>query len=236
MRILKKIGKVLLCTFALFQCYVLARLYIFASCVIPTGSMTPTLQKGDYIIASLQIPGCRAWKEDSCGHLSVHRKKGIRKVRKGDVVVFNFPYASGKDRMRLEPKLYYCKRCVAVPGETYKWKAKARERQVYLPCRGEELAIDSLNYRDYRKCIAYETREQVTRKGSTILLGDSVIRSYRFRQDYYFMRGDNVSDSYDSRNWGILPEDFILGVGRFVWFSRDKKSGKVRWERIFKKI
>ncbi|WP_294629536.1 signal peptidase I [uncultured Bacteroides sp.] len=226
----------LLVLFVLFQCYVLARLYLFASCVIPTCSMSPTLLGGDYIITSLQIPGRRIWEEDSCGHFSIRREEGIHKVRKGDVVVFNFPYSSDVDRMKLESKVFYCKRCVGVPGETYTWEWDAGKSRIYLPCAGEELPIDSTNYENYRKCIEYETGTRLVRSGRMVLLGDSVIHSYRFRNNYYFMCGDNYFDSYDSRFWGMLPEDFILGVGRFIWFSRDKESGKVRWSRMFKKI
>ena len=102
MTILKKIGKSLLVLFVLFQCDVVARLYLFASCVIPTYSMSPTLLGGDYIITSLQIPGRRIWKEDSCGHLTVYREEGARRIRKGDILVFNFPYACDADRMNLE--------------------------------------------------------------------------------------------------------------------------------------
>lgn len=236
MNILKKIGKSLLALFLLFQCYVLARLYLFASCVIPTYSMSPTLLGGDYIITSLQIPGRRIWQEDSLGRLSVRREEGTRKVRKRDVVVFNFPYSSDADRMKLESKVYYCKRCVGVPGETYTWRYGSEKKQVYLPRQGDELPIDASNYHDYCKSIEYETGSRLSCSGNSILLGDSLIHSYRFRQNYYFVCGDNASDSYDSRFWGILPEDFILGVGRFIWFSRDKESGKIRWRRMFKKI
>ena len=236
MKILKKSGKVLLVFFLLSQCYVLVRLYLFASCVIPTYSMAPTLLGGDYIIASLRIPGRRVWEEDNCGRPIIRRKEGVRRVRKSDVVVFNFPYSSDTNRMKLESKLYYCKRCVGIPGETYEWEWHSKNFHVYLPCSGDELSIDSLNYKDYRKCIEYETGNSLVRSGNVILLGDSVIHSYRFCQNYYFMRGDNAADSYDSRFWGILPEDFILGVGQFIWFSRDKKSGRFRWKRMLRQI
>lgn len=234
--IFKKSGKVLLVAFLLFQCYVMARLYLFTSCVIPTYSMAPTLIAGDYIITSLRIPGRREWEEDGNGHLSIRREKGVREVRKSDVVVFNFPYSSDTNKMKLESKLYYCKRCVAIPGETYEWKWQSKKHHVYLPCAGDELSIDSLNYGDYRKCIEYETGNRLTRTGNVISLGDSIIQTYRFSRNYYFMRGDNAADSYDSRFWGILPEDFILGVGRFIWFSRDKESGKLRWKRMLRQI
>lgn len=233
---LKRFGKVLLLVFFAFQLYILARLYLFASCVIPTYSMSPTLQGGDYIITSLQIPGRRIWEKNAEGNLMPNRKKGIREVRKNDVVVFNFPYAYSNDKMILSNKLFYCKRCVALPGENYCWEWIQKMHNIYLPQAGDELSINSLNYEDYRKCIEYETQERLVRKGDVIYLADSVITKYRFRHDYYFMRGDNVKDSYDSRFWGLLPDDFILGVAQFIWFSKEPDTGRIRWSRILKKI
>ena len=70
----------------------------------------------------------------------------------------------------------------------------------------------------------------------TVMHADTLMHSYRFKNNYYFMRGDNCVDSYDSRFWGILPEDFILGTGQFIWFSKDRDMGKIRWERMFRKL
>lgn len=234
--VLKRFGKVLLLTFFTFQLYVLARLYLFASCVIPTHSMSPTLQSGDYIITSLQIPGRRIWEENSEGNLMLHREKGIREIRKNDIVVFNFPYTRSKDYMVLSNELFYCKRCVALPGEKYQWEWNQKKHCIYLPQVGDELSINSVNYGDYRKCIEYETQRRLVRKDDIIYLADSVIKTYRFSHNYYFMRGDNVKDSYDSRFWGLLPDDFILGVGQFIWFSKEPSTGRIRWNRMLEKI
>lgn len=231
-----KVGKTIFCLFALFQLYVLARLYLFASCVIPTWSMSPTLIRGDYLIASLQIPGRREWQKDGQGGYTVQRKEGRREVRTGDVVVFNFPYARSKERMMLCNDLFYCKRCVATPGQEYGWWWKGRRHSLYLPAKGDEVPLDSTAWKDYRRCIEYETRQTLSLRGDTVLLGDSIVHSYRFQHDYYFMRGDNFHDSYDSRFWGPLPDDFILGVGQFIWFSRNPDSGEIRWERMFRKL
>ena len=226
----------LVAVFIFFQLYVVARLYFFASCHIPTGSMSPALISGDYIVVSLRIPGRREWKEIGSHQFIINRKSGVREVRVGDVVVFNYPYARGEERIVLCNDVYYCKRCVAVPGETYQWYEDGRKHSVYLPAQGEELALNSNNLRDYRRCIEYETNKQITLCHDSILLGDSLIRSYRFQRGYYFMRGDNVYDSYDSRFWGLLPDDFILGVARYIWFSQDSETGRIRWKRMFQSV
>ena len=54
--------------------------------------------------------------------------------------------------------------------------------------------------------------------------------------DYYWMMGDNRHNSADSRFWGFVPEDHIVGKASFIWYSSDKEQGKVRWDRIFDKI
>lgn len=236
---LKRTARVLLVLFILFQIYFSIRIYWLASCAIPTYSMSPTLVGGDYILASMQIPGRRVYEEDPSrpGHSVIHRKKGTRNVQKGDVVVFNFPYVDNKDKMVLSNKVFYCKRCAAIPGETYKWRTHKGLKNVYLPKTGDDIRIDTTNYQDYYKCIEYETglSMQIDKEGR-IFLADSLLKSYRFRHDYYFMRGDNSKDSYDSRFWGLLPDDFILGVGQCIWFSKDPKTKDIRWNRMFKKI
>lgn len=138
--------------------------------------------------------------------------------------------------MKLSMKTFYCKRCVAIPGSTHRWQWKNREHSIYLPQKGDVMAIDSINYKQYHKCIEYETGQNLKLEGGSVYLNDSIVNEYRFLHDYYFMQGDHTSDSYDSRFWGLLPDDFILGVGQFIWFSKDVKTNKIRWERIFKKL
>lgn len=237
-RILRRVGWSVFGCFGFFQIYVLIRLYLLTSCVIPTYSMSPTLTAGDYIVASLRILGRREIKKDDAlpGHYIVQRKEGMREVRKGDVTVFNFPYSKGKERMTMSFDLYFCKRCVATPGDTYRWQWKGGNGSVYLPRREETLKIDTVNIRHYSHCIEYETGRMPELVKGVVIHADTVMHSYRFKSNYYFMRGDNYADSYDSRFWGILPEDFILGVGLFTWFSKEPETGKIRWKRMFKKL
>lgn len=201
--------------------------------------MSPTLLAGDYIIASLRIPGKRFMVKDTIRseHYIVIRENGKRSVCVGDVVVFNFPYSKEKRRMAMNPDLYFCKRCVATPGMTYNWKRSKGIDSVYLPRRGEAVVVNSVNIQHYGRCIEYETGYLPRLyNGEIVIHADTVMHSYSFKSNYYFVRGDNFADSYDSRFWGILPEDFILGVGLFTWFSRDKDKGCIRWERMFKKL
>jgi signal peptidase I len=73
-------------------------------------------------------------------------------------------------------------------------------------------------------------------KTALFFLSDSIINKYVFRYNYYFVAGDWVLDSYDSRYWGLLPEDHIVGKVSFIWNSKDITTRKTRWKRIFKKL
>ena len=68
------------------------------------------------------------------------------------------------------------------------------------------------------------------------MLNDSIIDSYTFTTNYYFMAGDLVRDSRDSRYWGLLPEDHIVGKAAIIWKSVDPYSGDVRWERVMRTV
>lgn len=236
-QIWKRLGYTVFITFILIQIYLFVRIHWFTLCIIPTYSMSPTLQGGDYILASLQIPGRRLVEEDEkYGYKKIHRLKGSRSVRKNDVVVFNYPYSESKEKMVLSTNIYFCKRCVAVPGDTYQWYINGNFEQIYLPKVGDVLPIDLCNYKSYRSCIEYETGYPLKMEAGLVYLADTLLHEYHFRHNYYFMRGDNVDHSYDSRYWGLLPDDFILGVGKTIWFSRDLETGEIRWCRMFKKL
>ena len=75
-------------------------------------------------------------------------------------------------------------------------------------------------------------------RDSTIYINGSPATHYDVKMDYYWMLGDNRHKSADSRYWGFVPEDHIVGTPMFVWLSLDKDKGlfegKIRWNRFFK--
>ena len=89
---------------------------------------------------------------------------------------------------------------------------------------------------EHDRMIAYETDKNVSVAQGRVFLNDSLISAYTFRQNYYFMAGDLVADSKDSRYWGLLPEDHIVGKVAFIWQSKDKNTGMRKWKRFFKTI
>lgn len=107
---------------------------------------------------------------------------------------------------------------------------------LYVPAKGNNLQIDSISIKQYKNLIEYETEKPISTKGGIIYLGDSILYSYTFCQNYYFVAGDMIFDSDDSRYWGLLPDDLIVGKAVVVLKSQDITSSKLRWNRFLRII
>lgn len=106
----------------------------------------------------------------------------------------------------------------------------------YIPKKGSVLKMTPLNKLLYGNVIEWEQKEKMTLRRDTVLLGDSIIYDYRFLENYYFVSGDKMANSQDSRYWGLLPEPFIVGRTWCIWKSVDRNTDTVRWNRIFRRI
>jgi len=107
---------------------------------------------------------------------------------------------------------------------------------LYVPAEGDEITMNRKHHSLYKHLIEWEQKKKLSLKGDNVWLGDSLIRSYRFKGNYYFVAGDRVTSSRDSRYWGLLPEPYIVGVATRIWKSVDKETGKMRWVRVMKAI
>lgn len=103
---------------------------------------------------------------------------------------------------------------------------------LWIPKKGETVELTLENLPLYRRAIEiYEENDLVIQENDIFINGEKT-STYTFKQDYYFMMGDNRHNSADSRFWGFVPYDHVVGKAVFVWFSKDPETG-VRWKRIF---
>ncbi len=109
-----------------------------------------------------------------------------------------------------------------------------------IPSRGMTIDLTKENIARYKYVIQnYENNESVSESDGQLMVNGQRVTSYTFKQDYYFMMGDNRHNSLDSRYWGFVPEDHIVGKALFIWLSLDPNErylNKIRWNRFFKGI
>ena len=108
---------------------------------------------------------------------------------------------------------------------------------LWIPSKGAEVELNMNNLPLYRRIIAVYEGNELEVKDGRIFINSEETRTYTFKQDYYFMMGDNRHNSLDSRYWGFVPEDHIVGKPALVWLSIDgnrKFPKNIRWRRFFK--
>jgi signal peptidase I len=111
---------------------------------------------------------------------------------------------------------------------------------LWVPKKGATLKLTPQNLPLYERVIAvYEKNKVEVKADSSIYINGKLANRYTFKMNYYFMMGDNRHNSADSRFWGFVPEDHVVGKASFIWFSVDGQKGifgGIRWSRIFNGI
>ena len=227
--------------------YFFLQTFVVASFQIPSDSMKPTLTEGDNILVNKLVVGGQLFDPFEPEREMV-RAPALRKIKRDEVVVFYFPYCEGWDSLAVDYDRYFVKRCIAIPGDTvpilkgyfpYDTLLSHSIREfttLYLPRKGDTLRMDHRNYLFYHKLIAWEQGMPTAWRDSAFYLNNVPQTEYRFRKNYYFMAGDNCLNSQDSRYWGLLPEELIIGKAFLIWRSKDTDSGKIRWDRTMKPV
>lgn len=101
-----------------------------------------------------------------------------------------------------------------------------------IPAKGSSVKLTKDNIAWYRRVITAYEGHKLEEKQDGIYIDGKKTDTYTFKMNYYWMMGDNRYNSADSRVWGFVPEDHIVGKASMVWFSKDAYVG-VRWERLF---
>ena len=109
---------------------------------------------------------------------------------------------------------------------------------IYIPEAGKTVTLNKENLPLYKKIIGEYEGNDLKVNGDEIRINGQVATSYTFKQDYYWMMGDNRHNSLDSRYWGFVPADHIVGKPIFIWMSIDGindgiKNWSIRWDRLF---
>jgi signal peptidase I len=110
---------------------------------------------------------------------------------------------------------------------------------IYIPQKGKTININLKVLPIYKRLISEYERNDLEVKGNQILINGKLATTYTFKQDYYWMMGDNRDNSIDARYWGFVPFDHVIGKPVFIWMSWDthgKGLNKVRWDRVFSTV
>ena len=197
----------------------LLRSFVVEPFRIPSGSMIPTLLVGDFILVNKFTYGIR---------LPIVNRKiiEINEPQRGDVMVFRYPE---------DPSVDYIKRVIGVPGDTIAYINKR------LTINGKELELRADGeYLHKRATYAKQYVETVNGHAHRIVIEDDAppsvpfVKQFPFRENctynndgfsctvppgHYFMMGDNRDNSADSRVWGFVPDENIVGKAFFIWFN-----------------
>lgn len=262
------------------------RAFVADQFIIPTWSMAPTLVPGDRVVVNKLIMGARLYTDfdfrDGGQELKSMRMKGLRRLKHNDIVVFNYPQVG--DRIAFKINYVYCKRCVALPGDSLSivnghyrcnnyegvlglqaeqdrletvpddaydavgmavypfdehvgWTFK-QMGPLYIPRKGDIMTLTAKEGIIYKSLLEYEAGKTVTVDWDTdrVLLDGVPVKKHLWQHNYYFMAGDNVHDSMDSRYWGLVPEEYIVGVVKLINYAKDKETDTIKWERTLKRL
>lgn len=120
--------------------------------------------------------------------------------------------------------------------ESYRW-TRDNFGPLWIPSKGSTVSLTLENLPLYSRIIRDYEGNSLETKDGVIYINSEPSDSYTFLQDYYFMMGDNRHNSLDSRYWGFVPEDHIVGKPAVIWFSTDRNKpfpSNIRWRRLFK--
>lgn len=114
---------------------------------------------------------------------------------------------------------------------------------IYIPKKGATVKLDKESLPFYKRIISEYEHNNLIVNGDEIMINGKLVNEYTFKQDYYWMMGDNRQNSIDARRWGFVPFDHVVGKPVLIWFSWDsnesnivRKLKSIRWDRVFSTV
>lgn len=201
--------------FPIFFVVLLLRSFLIEPFRIPSGSLEPTLQVGDFLAVNKFIYGIR---------LPVWEKKiiSIQEPKRGEIIIFRWPP---------NPSFDFIKRVVGVPGDTIAYRHKV------LYINGKEAKQTFVRYTTDESSGNPVAQYQENLDGTEHAIyrrSDIPARDFEIKvpANHYFVMGDNRDDSADSRYWGFVGDEYIRGKAWVIWMSWDNQTYRVRWRRL----
>ena len=204
--------------FPVILAVLLLRSFLVEPFRIPSGSMMPTLLVGDFILVNKFAYGIR---------LPVLNRKviDIGEPERGDVMVFRFPR---------DPSVDYIKRVVGIPGDHVVYRNKTLfingQKVAQIPAgtyigKGSGLSMSGASVR--REILGKVEHEILVVPRIKGVTADVVVP-----EGHYFVMGDNRDNSNDSRYWGFVPDQNLVGKAFMIWMNWDSAAGGIAWDRI----
>lgn len=208
----------------------LVRVFLVQAFNIPSGSMKPSLLVGDFILVNKLVYGNWDIGIPFTNITFYHHNNRLAKIDRGDVIVFKYPE---------DPSIDFIKRVVGLPGDI----VEVKNDIVYI--NGKPLKRVEDGYYE-------EENEKVKKYKETTVRSDGKEYSYTVMEiedgigpdfgpvqvppNSYFVMGDNRDNSKDSRFWGFVPDDYVIGQAFVIYFSIDLKKPSIRIDRLGKVI
>ncbi len=208
----------------------LVRVFFVQAFNIPSGSMKPTLLVGDFILVNKLVYGNWDIGIPFTNITFYHHNNRLAKIDRGDIIVFKYPE---------DPSIDFIKRVVGLPGDI----VEVKNDIVYLNGKPLKRVRDGYYEEENEKVIKY--RETTIRKDGKEYSYDVMEIEDGIGPDFgpiqvppnsYFVMGDNRDNSKDSRFWGFVPDDYVIGQAFVIYFSIDLKKPSIRISRLGKVI